>query len=306
MGRRSTTNGDASPSVALVREAIKTLGLTQTEVAAASGLTKDHLSRILLGKVSFPRSRDTLHALSSALKLDPLVFTEYRQQLQVLPESTRRLIAHLKAKEITEGEWIQRIVPAYSEGHLQLLLRGGTPFPKEPADIELLARAADADPMIFMEYLPLDTWRDRLHTAAMRALSEPEAQSFIQALDAMAHWLRRSQDNVTDFSERLLQFFLRKTFESSPARDPVMEDALSYLPPYEQYQPATQKLLRAFFDQQLTIEALVSKTGLPADDLFAVFNGQLQLKPGDFATRVSEALGLDSASLFEETSWRKF
>jgi transcriptional regulator with XRE-family HTH domain len=300
MGRHGKIASDASPSVALVRTAIKDLGLTQTDVAAASGLTKDHLSRVLLGKVSFPRSRDTLHALAEVLKLDPLLFVEYRQQLQVLPESTRRLIAHLKARGITQAEWIQRIVPAYSEGHLQLLLRGGTPFPKEPADIELLARAAEADPLIFGEYLPLATWRDRLLAAAERALPASEAQTFAGALQQIGHWLNNTQQGPDTFAERLLQHFMRKAFTGTAPVDPVLDDALSYMPPLTQYQSAVQRVLRALFDQGRTVEWLSAHSGVPPEDLFAMLNGQLRLKPGETAQRMAQALGLDAVSLFQE------
>lgn len=300
MGRHGKIASDASPSVALVRAAIQELGLTQTEVAAASGLTKDHLSRVLLGRVSFPRSRDTLHALAEVLKLDPLSFVEYRQQLQVLPESTRRLIAHLKSRGITQAEWIQRIVPAYSEGHLQLLLRGGTPFPKEPETIELLAQAAEADPLIFGEYLPLAAWRARLLTAAERALPPAESQGFATALAHIERWLNNTQQGPDTFAERLLQHFMQRAFAGSVPPDPVLDDALSYLPPIQQYQPAVQRLMRALFERGHTVGWLSAQSGVPPENLFAVFNGQLQLKPGDNARRLCDVLELDVNSLFRE------
>ena len=100
-----------SPSIELVKQALADKGLRQQELAAKTGLSKDHVSRILLGKVSFPKSRDTLTAIAQALDLDPLLFAEYRRQLQVLPESTRRLIAHLKAKGITQQTWIKAARP---------------------------------------------------------------------------------------------------------------------------------------------------------------------------------------------------
>ncbi|HEY9720836.1 MAG TPA: helix-turn-helix transcriptional regulator, partial [Oscillatoriaceae cyanobacterium] len=56
-----------SPSIALVKTALQEKGLRQQELAQRTGLSKDHVSRVLLGKVPFPHSRDTLTAIAQAL-----------------------------------------------------------------------------------------------------------------------------------------------------------------------------------------------------------------------------------------------
>lgn len=292
MGRKGRISADASPSVLLVRHALQARGLSQTELASAAGLTRDHLSRVLLGKVSFPRSRDTLHALAAALGLDPLDFPEYRHQLDVLPASTRRLIAHLKAKQITQAEWIRRIVPHYSEGHLQLVLRGGTPFPRDPEAIARFAAAAEADPLMFAEYLPLDHWRDRLEAAARRVLPETDAATFCALLSRLAGGLAAAEEAADPFAERLLQHFLQRTFNPAPASDPELDDALTYLPPFAQYQPEMQAVLRAIHAQRLDVARLSALTHIEADTLFALLNGQVKLKPGPIRTALYSALAL--------------
>jgi transcriptional regulator with XRE-family HTH domain len=278
--------------VALVREALVRAGLTQTELAAATGLTRDHLSRVLLGKVAFPRSRDTLHAMATTLGLDPLAFAEYRRSLQVLPESTRRLTAHLRSRGISQAEWIRRIVPRYSEGHLQQVLRGGVPFPREPEAIALFAEAAEAEPLLFPEYLPLEGWRPRLARAAKLALSPAEASELEALLDRLAQRLATLFDDADSFAERLLERFLAKAFGPAPAPDPELDDALAYLPPLDSYQPQVRALLAAMHDQRLTVADLAGRTGLPRDELFALFNGQLRLKPGPTQDALRGALGV--------------
>ncbi|MEB3327741.1 MAG: helix-turn-helix transcriptional regulator [Candidatus Sericytochromatia bacterium] len=295
MGRPGRISPDASPSVGLVREALARAGMTQTELAVATGLTRDHLSRVLLGKVAFPRSRDTLHALAVALGIDPLAFPEYRRSLQVLPESTRRLTAHLRARGISQAEWIRRIVPRYSEGHLQQVLRGGVPFPREAETIALFAEAAEAEPLLFPEYLPLDAWRPRLSRAAALTLPPPEARQLEALLDRLAQRLPATLDG-DGFAERLLERFLAKAFGPAPPADPELDDALAYLPPLESYQPQVRALLAALHDQRLTVAELAGRTGLPRDELFAIFNGQLRLKPGPTQDILSAALGVTDAT----------
>lgn len=279
-----------SPSIELVKQALTDKGLRQQELAALTGLSKDHVSRILLGKVSFPKSRDTLTALARALDLDPLLFPEYRHQLQVLPESTRRLIAHLKRQGITQQEWIKRI-PSYSEGHLQLILRGGSPFPKDPETIETFARAAEADPFLFGEYLPIADWKPRLAEAAGRALDKADQGVFLHLLNKLNAHFEHAHGDEESFPERLLAHFMAKHFdpEGAPA-DAEFDDALTYLPPLDRYQAEVREVLRRIHEKGLTVKALASAAGGDEDTLFAILNGQMKLKDGPLKTKLFKLL----------------
>ena len=301
MGRRGQIDPEASPSVALVRDALRDRGLRQQELAERTGLSKDHVSRILLGKVAFPRGRDTLHAMAQALGLDPLQFPEYRHQLQVLPESTRRLTAHLKAKGITQAEWIRRILPQYSEGHLQLILRGGSPFPKDPKTIALFAEAAEADPFLFSEYLPLDDWKDRLIHAAELALDPTDTGVFKHLLGKIERVLAHRDASEEDFGERLLKRFLARAFgKGALPPDPELDDQLTYLPPIGQYQPEVRAMLRAMHAGDVGVAELAARAGVDADTLYAVANGQMKLKEGPLRDAVYQALGIGAAHVAKE------
>jgi transcriptional regulator with XRE-family HTH domain len=281
-----------SPSIELVKQALAEKGMRQQELATKTGLSKDHVSRILLGKVSFPKSRDTLTAIARALDLDPLLFSEYRRQLQVLPESTRRLIAHLKQKDITQQTWIKRI-PSYSEGHLQLILRGGSPFPKDPETIEMFAKAAEADPFLFPEYLPIGDWKPRLAEAARRALDKADQGVFLHLLNKLDQHFQSQEVEEHPFAERLLRHFMARHFGPSPApSDPELDDALTYLPPLEHYQPEVREVLRRIYDKGLTVKALASAIGGEEDTLFAILNGQVKLKDGPVKQKLFQLLDI--------------
>ncbi|MFN3428521.1 MAG: helix-turn-helix domain-containing protein [Candidatus Sericytochromatia bacterium] len=292
MRRADAQSASLSPSVDLIKQALAEKGLRQQELANKTGLSKDHISRILLGKVSFPKSRDTLTAIARALDLDPLLFPEYRRQLQVLPESTRRLIAHLKQHGITQQTWIRRI-PSYSEGHLQLILRGGSPFPKDPETIEIFAQAAEADPFLFPEYLPIADWKPRLAEAAHRALDKSDQGVFMHLLNKLAQHFEGQAAPEHGFPERLLRHFMAKHFapDGAPA-DPELDDALTYLPPLDRYQSEVQSVLQRLYERDLTVKALSSAVGGDEDTLFAILNGQMKLKEGPIKTKLFHLLDI--------------
>lgn len=283
-----------SPSVELLKQALQDRGMRQQELARRTGLSKDHVSRILLGKVSFPKSRDTLNAIAQALGLDPLIFKEYRQQLQVLPESTRRLVAHLKAHNIPQQEWIRRI-PDYSEGHLQLILRGGSPFPKDPATIELFAKAAEAPPFLFPEYLPLGEWRERVAAAAGQALDKADLGVFLHLWGKLERHFQHVEAGVDSFEEKLMRHFLARAFgleRNAPTGDAELDDALSYLPPLEAYQPEVREVLRRIHERGLAIGEVASAIGEELETVFAVANGQMKLKEGPMRRKLFHLLEL--------------
>lgn len=292
MRRATSTPVYHSPSVELLKQALEEKGVRQQELARRTGLSKDHISRILLGKVPFPKSRDTITVLARALDLDPLLFTEYRRQLQVLPESTRRLCAHLKQKGITQQEFIRRI-PNYSEGHLQLILRGGSPFPRDPETIETFAKAAEASPYLFPEYLPLSEWRERIATAAGMALDKADVGVFLHLWGKIERYFEQMDAGEQSFDERLLRHFLDKAFGgATSAVDPELDDALSYLPALEAYQSEVQAILKALHERDLTVQALATAIDGDQDTLFAILKGQMKLKEGPVKRKLYKLLDL--------------
>lgn len=291
-----------SPSVELLKQALHDKGMRQQELARRTGLSKDHISRILLGKVSFPKSRDTLNAIAQALGLDPLLFREYRQQLQVLPESTRRLVAHLKAHNIPQSEFIRRI-PDYSEGHLQLILRGGSPFPKDPETIELFAKAAEADPFLFSEYLPLDEWHARIVKAATTALDRADLGMFQHLWGKVEAHFRRGDDAEDAFEERLLRHFLARAFGGegvTPTGEAELDDQLAYLPPITSYQPEVRAMLRRVWERKLTIREVAEAVGADVPGVFAIANGQMKLKDGPLQRKLAHLLEVGPAEVAAE------
>lgn len=294
----SGANG-LSPSIALLKQALQDKGMRQQELAKRTDLSKDHVSRILLGKVAFPKSRDTLIAIAQALDLDPLLFAEYRQQIQVLPESTRKLSAHLKAKGIAHQEWIRRI-PEYSEGHLQLILRGGSPFPKDPQTILLFAQAAEASPYLFSEYLPLSDWRERVTGAAEQALDRADLGVFLHLWGKLERHFQRQEAEEQSYAERLLAHFLARHFSVPPppaGQDPELDDALTYLPPLSAYQPEVRLILRRMHERALTVASLAPACGCEPDTLFAIANGQMKLKDGPVRRKLYQLLEITDADL---------
>lgn len=267
--------------------------MRQQELARRTGLSKDHVSRILLGKVSFPKSRDTLNAIAQALGLDPLLFKEYRQQIQVLPDSTRRLVAHLKAKGIAQQEFIRRI-PQYSEGHLQLILRGGSPFPKDPETIELFALAAEASPFLFAEYLPIADWHGRITRAAELALDKADLGVFLHLWGKLERHFQQADQGEDAFEERLLRHFLERAFgeASGPTGDRELDDQLAYLPPISAYQPEVRSVLRRLWERKLRIQEVAEAVGADVPTVFAIANGQMKLKDGPLRRKLYHLLDL--------------
>lgn len=280
-----------SPSIEILKVALRERGMRQQELAQLTGLSKDHVSRILLGKVSFPKSRDTLNAIAQALTLDPLLFKEYREQLSVLPESTRRLVAHLKARGIPQVEFVKRI-PQYSEGHLQLILRGGSPFPKDPETIELFAQAAEASPFMFAEYLPLSDWSLRITLAAEQALDRADQGVFLHLWKKLQQHFEGDVVAADAFEDRLLAHFLARAFGGIELAngDAELDDQLSYLPPISAYQPKVRALLRRVWERKARVADLASAAGVEPAVLFAVFNGQMKLKDGPLERKLVQLL----------------
>ena len=165
-----------SASAAFVRRELAERGITQREFAVASGLSADHLSRILTGKAPFPRRRSLLIKLAGALGRDPAVFAEFRTSTHGLPGPARRLGEAIAARGLDPTE-VAAQIPHFGAAHLRAILRGAA-FPSDPAAIAALARACGLSPLDFQQYLPLPELRDRLLEAAQQALDPADMGVF--------------------------------------------------------------------------------------------------------------------------------
>lgn len=278
MWRPPSQRRPASPSIELVKQGLERKGLSQVAFAREVDLTKDHVSRILLNKVSFPSSRDTLTRIAEALDLDPMAFREYREALVVLPTSTRKLVNAFRQANLTQEEFMGK-VKCYTEGHLMLILRGGTPFPKDPAIIEHLAGAAQCSPFLFDEYLPLEAFRDRIARAADLALPAAEAKAFKRSYDALRRGLA-GLDGIS-FEERRLRRFLERTFgtEALPA-DEELDATLAAFPPAQAYEELAWDCLRGLYHKGWSLaELALAIPHADEDELWAVVHGQIQIPP---------------------------
>lgn len=275
-----------SASIELVREALARRRMSQKDLAKGSGLKREDLSRILSGKVPFPRNRALLTAIARTLGMDPADFPEYRAQLAVLPESTRRLLDHLRAVGLTSEQLSERLA-RLETNHLELILKGGAPFPRDARLIEDLAQAAGTTPYRFGEYLPLAEWQGRLLGAADEALVPADRATFERLLGAIGSYLERL--DASAFEESVVRRMVERAGSQDPDESP--EDAmLAFLPPWEDLQPEVRQVLEAMQERGWTVRELSRRSGLDADELFAYAKGQLRLKDPAVLERLNRAL----------------
>lgn len=276
-----------SASVDLVREALVRRRMSQKDLARGCGLKREDLARILAGKVPFPRNRALLDAIAQTLGLDPAEFAEYRPHLAVLPESTRRLLDHLKANGLTTEDLrsrLQRMEP----NHLELVLRGGAPFPRDPRLIEDLARAAGASPYLFPEYLPLSELNERLIGAAAIALGPEDRATFERLLGTIAAHLDGLDES--GFEEAVVHRMVERAQGGATGSAFPEDTMLAFLPRWEDLQDEVRKFLVRMAERGWTVQELARRSGLDAEEVFAYAKGQLRLKDPTILERLSRTL----------------
>jgi hypothetical protein len=84
--------------------------------------------------VKFPKVRETLEKFAEVCHLNPTDFVEYRQLLNNLPTSTRKLWGRLHQLGLSRAEFADKV--DLSRTYLYEILRGDVPFPKNPDVIE--------------------------------------------------------------------------------------------------------------------------------------------------------------------------
>lgn len=270
-----------SGSIERLRTAMVRQRLSQRELAGRCDLPREQLARILAGKVPFPRHPQLLQRLAEALGLDPADFPEYRERLPVLPEASRRLLAHLEATGMSVEAFKQNVTRLHDD-QLRLILSGGAPFPTDPRIIEDLAKAAGASPFLFNEYLPLDRLADRLEAAAKLALDPAAAAAFCLSLERMATHLERLP--VASLDAQVLS-----RMRSGASQDPL-GNLRAFLPRWEDLQPIVREVLDGLEARNWQLDELAGRAQVDPDELLAYLKGQLRLKDEALIGRLRAAL----------------
>lgn len=279
-----------SASIELVREALARRRMSQKDLARGCGLKREDLARILAGKVPFPRNRALLGAIARTLGMDPAEFPEYRAQLAVLPESTRRLLDHLNATGLPPKDLKARLT-RMEPNHLELILRGGAPFPRDPRLIEDLAQAAGTTPFLFLEYLPLDDLRSRLLGACRLALEPADQTTFERLLAEIGAHLDRL--DASSFDEAVVRRMVERALGKEPAGEAPADGMLAFIPRWEDLQEDVRRVLEAMSVRGWSVQDLARCSGVDADELFAYAKGQMRLKDPAIGARLMRALDME-------------
>jgi transcriptional regulator with XRE-family HTH domain len=169
-------------SAGILADAIRAARLSQAEVARAAGLSADHLSRILSGRVPFPRRRDTLQRLAIALGIPARSFGEYRELEAALSPPARQFSDLLDQAGLTDDDLIGK-VPRLDPAWIRQLLRGARPFPQDRPTLEALAGGVGLSPVELPGYAPSADWRAPLLAVAQTRLDAADFGVFRHLLD---------------------------------------------------------------------------------------------------------------------------
>lgn len=148
-----------SASVQVILEQLEAQKLSKTEFARLLGVSPDYVYRILKGRVPFPYVRETIERIAEICKLDPHVFSEYREMEQRLSPSTRLVWQRMKELGMSREDLFQALGERISRPYYNSILRGDQPFPHNRAYVHLFALALDLPPTVFREFGPLQAPR---------------------------------------------------------------------------------------------------------------------------------------------------
>lgn len=169
-----------SPSVQIVLEQLKKLGMTKTELAQRMGVSQDYVYRILNGRIAFPYARETIERMAAICQVDPYIFAEYREVDKNLGISARLVWQRLRETGMTRDELFQAMGGRISRPYFNSILRGDQPFPTNRAYIQMFALALKLPPSAFVEFGPQigPRWTDK-------DLAEMEERSYQLFFDVM-------------------------------------------------------------------------------------------------------------------------
>ena len=169
-----------SPSVQIVLEQLKKLGMTKTELAQQMGVSQDYIYRILNGRIAFPHARETIERMAGICQVDPYIFAEYREVDKNLGISARLVWQRLRETGMSRDELFQAMGGRISRPYFNSILRGDQPFPTNRAYIQLFALALKLPPSAFVEFGPKQgpRWTDK-------DLAEMEERTYQLFFDVM-------------------------------------------------------------------------------------------------------------------------
>ncbi|MDB5098429.1 MAG: hypothetical protein JWM80_2850 [Cyanobacteria bacterium RYN_339] len=141
-----------SPSIPIILEQLKRLGLTKSDLAKRLGVSQDYIYRILNGRIAFPHARETLEGVARVCELDPYVFGEYRVVDEALSGSARLVWQRLRERGMSREALYQAMEGRISRPYFYSILRGDQPFPTNRAYIQMFALALGLPPTVFPEF----------------------------------------------------------------------------------------------------------------------------------------------------------
>jgi transcriptional regulator with XRE-family HTH domain len=268
-------------SLLLIKQRLKDLGFTQKVFAEHMGWTKDHTSKIILGKLPLPRQTATLRKVAEVLQFDPLLLEEYRAQFPVLPPTIRRMKEAFNLLKLDLDTYAEQ-VGIYSHGHLKLMLSAQTPLPKNREDLLALLKPLNIPPHTVSEYLNLVEYQPDVLILAQEALTPTEYQQFQQSYQAVLTLQNSYQDPFSDrFEKRVILTLAQQKLTQNKQTDDQSR-LLRLTAPFVHLSETIQQWLDVIAK---TPETLDNLDGLEQEDkltLFAALKGQVELTVDDY------------------------
>lgn len=197
-----------TPSVLVVLEQLKRLGMTKAELAQRLGVSQDYIYRILNGRIAFPRARETIARMAAIIQVDPYRFAEYRELDGALSVSARLVWQRLRELDKTREDLFQALGGRISRPYFNSILRGDQPFPTNRAYIQLFALALDLPPTAFVEFGPQQA--PRWEARDLLEAEERTYQLFFDAMMAAYGYARHPMSLTVLELPKVLAFFQPK------------------------------------------------------------------------------------------------
>lgn len=208
MDDNGTKRRHHSPSIPIILEQLKRLGLTKADLAKRLGVSQDYIYRILNGRIAFPHARETLEGMAQVCELDPYVFGEYRAVDEALSGSARLVWQRLRERGMSREVLYQAMEGRISRPYFYSILRGDQPFPTNRAYIQMFALALGLPPTVFPEFG--HQVAPRWSTADLREREEGIFQLFFDKMMADYGYARHPIVLTVLSEAHVLAFFLPK------------------------------------------------------------------------------------------------
>lgn len=260
----TTRRHPRSPSIDVLRRALELRGLSRKAFVQATGVSYEVVSRIFNSRVRFPMGRETLERFAEVAGIDPMLFPEYQQLVNALPDSTRKLWGRMQALGLSLQEFSTRV--ELSATYLEEILRGDVPFPRSPEIIERLAQALELVPETFAEYLtPLEDGATRKTQAIASVFMN---MLVAKMLHAQGYW------------------------QGEPSS--VMADSmLSICPADSRFDPGVREIFCEMGQRRLGVTVLAARADVSQRELRLLLLGQVDREDlADTYRRVRRALAL--------------